>query len=112
MLSKSPQDYGYQESGWQSSILCDWFEKNTGCLACPNTIAKALKSKGFVYKRFSKTTPENAPSATEKKERVTKMVGSILDSSNEDAEIFFADESHFINQPYVSRGWFLCGEKK
>ena len=27
-------------------------------------------------------------------------------------EIFFSDESHFSNQPYVSRGWFKRGEKK
>ncbi len=27
-------------------------------------------------------------------------------------EIFFVDESHFANVPYVQRGWFLIGEKK
>jgi len=112
LLNSSPQDYGYQESGWQISILCDWFEKNENCLACPNTIAKALKRRGFIYKRFSKTTPDNAPSATEKKEQVAKMVDSIMDIDNEDVEIFFADEAHFSNQPYVSRGWFMSGEKK
>lgn len=27
-------------------------------------------------------------------------------------EILFIDESHFSNEPYVQRGWFLVGEKK
>jgi len=26
--------------------------------------------------------------------------------------VFFVDESHFTNEPYVQRGWFLMGEKK
>ncbi len=26
--------------------------------------------------------------------------------------MFFADESHFTNEPYVQRGRFLMGEKK
>jgi len=30
----------------------------------------------------------------------------------QDVEIFFADESHFSNVPYVQRGWFLIGKKK
>jgi len=112
LLSKSPQDYGYQESAWQVSILCDWFDKNEGCRACPNTMVKALKRKGFIYKRFSKTTPANAPSAAKKKQRVSKMIDDILAFSDEETEIFFADESHFSNQPYVSKGWFVRGEKK
>lgn len=27
-------------------------------------------------------------------------------------EVLFIDESHFSNEPYVQRGWFLIGEKK
>jgi len=60
LLNKSPQDYGYQEAGWQISILRHWFEKQ-GLSACDNTLAKALNKLGFVYKRFSKTLPANAP---------------------------------------------------
>ena len=60
LLHKSPQDYGYQEAGCQISILRHWFEKQ-GLSACDNTLAKALNKLGFVYKRFSKTLPANAP---------------------------------------------------
>jgi len=42
---------------------------------------------GYVYKRFSKTLPENAPTALEKKNRVNEIVAAI--------EVLFVDESHF-----------------
>ena len=111
LLNNSPQDYGYQEAGWQISILRHWFEKQ-GLSACDNTLAKALNKLGFVYKRFSKTLPANAPSADEKKVRINAIVDEIGKYSTKDIEILFVDESHFSNQPYVSRGWFKCGEKK
>jgi hypothetical protein len=67
---------------------------------------------GFVYKRFSKTMPQNAPSSTDKKERISEIVEAIGKDSSADTDILFVDESHFSNQPYVSRGWFKSGEKK
>jgi transposase len=73
LLEKSPQDYGYQESGWQINLLRDWFEKQ-GIRACEKTFAKALHKHGYVYKRFSKTIPENAPSPIEKRTKVAELV--------------------------------------
>ena len=69
LLHQSPQDYGYQEAGWQINVLKDWFAKQ-GLHACDNTIVKSLSRLGYVYKRFSKTLPKNAPSAEEKRERI------------------------------------------
>ena len=112
LLTQSPQAYGYQEAGWQINLLRDWFKKH-GLSACENTIVKSLNKLGFVYKRFSKTVPSNTPSAFEKKAGVAKLVEEIKNKSEKEAvEIFFSDESHFSNQPYVSRGWFKRGEKK
>jgi len=111
LLSKSPKAYGYQESGWQVNLLRDWFA-GQGCKACHNTIVKILNEKGFVYKRFSKTTPTHAPSPQEKQKVISNMVETIKGYSKQETEIFFEDESHFSNQPYVSRGWFKKGEKK
>jgi hypothetical protein len=110
-LNKSPQDYGYQEAGWQINLLRDWFAKQ-GIHACDNTIVKSLNKLGYVYKRFSKTLPGNAPSPEQKKVRISEIVGAISKYSATDIEIMFVDESHFSNQPYVNRGWFKCGEKK
>ena len=111
LLNKSPQAYGYQEAGWQLNILRDWFKKQ-GLHACDNTLVKSLNKLGFVYKRFSKTMPANAPSPDEKKAHIAKIVEQIGNDTQEDIEILFVDESHFFNQPYVSRGWFKRGEKK
>jgi transposase len=111
LLNQTPQTYGYQEAGWQISLLRDWFEKQ-GCKACENTIVKALNKLRVVYKRFSKTMPLNIPSSVTKKAKVSEIVETIKKESPEDIEIFFADESHFSNQPYVNRGWFKRGEKK
>lgn len=111
LLSHSPSHYGYQEAGWQMNLLKDWFSKQ-GCRVCDNTLIKALNKKGYVYKRFSKSVPKNAPSASEKEKAISALVERIKASEDENTEIFFEDESHFSNQPYVSRGWFKRGEKK
>ena len=111
LLGNSPQTYGYQEAGWQINILRDLFKKQ-GLLACENTIVKALNKLGFVYKRFSKTLPANAPSAQEKKMRIDEIVETISQVPVREREVLFVDETHFSNQPYVARGWFKCGEKK
>lgn len=111
LLDKSPQDYGYQEAGWQINLLRDWLSKK-GINACDNTIVKSLNKLGYVYKRFSKTLPENAPTPEQKKARIREIVGEISQFAATDTEIMFVDESHFSNQPYVTRGWFKCGKKK
>jgi transposase len=111
LLSHSPKDYGYQEAGWQVNILRDLFSKQ-GCIACDNTIVKSLNKLGFVYKRFSKTLPKNTLSSSEKNDKIENMVEAIKNYPSKETEILFVDESHFSNQPYVSRGWFRRGEKK
>ncbi|MBA2711591.1 MAG: IS630 family transposase [Tatlockia sp.] len=111
LLSKSPQDYGYQEAGWQLNLLRDWFIKQ-GIKACDNTLVKSLNKLGYVYKRFAKTMPVDSPALSEKEARITEIIEAINQFPKEDIELLFVDESHFSNQPYVSRGWFKCGEKK
>lgn len=111
LLSKMPQDYGYQEAGWQINLLRHWLAKQ-GVDACDNTIVKALNRLGYVYKRFSKTLPKNAPAVAEKKARIKEIVEAVGQYKPSDIEILFVDETHFSNQPYVSRGWFKIGEKK
>lgn len=110
LLSKIPNDYGYKEAGWQLNIFIDYFTR-IGCAAGKTTIRKALKDKGYVFKRFSKSTPKNAPTAVQKKETVARIVEKIQGASSNNTEVFFLDESHFSNQPYVNRGWFKQGEK-
>ena len=47
LLSKSPQEYGYQEAGWHINLLRDWFTKQ-GLYTCKNTIVKLLTQFGYV----------------------------------------------------------------
>jgi len=66
-----------------------------------------------VYKRFSKTTPGNAPSDEKKKERIAQIIEDIKkDQKEHDVEVFFVDESHFSNEPYVQKGWLFIKENK
>ena len=111
LLSSPPSDYGYQSSGWQVNLLRDYFSKQD-CHMCENTIIKALKKLGYVYKRFSKMTPKNIPTKGEKADLIEEMVEQLQAYNKDSTEILFADESHFSNQPYVARGWFKINEKK
>ena len=57
--------------------------------------------------------PEHAPTSDEKKARIEQIIKEVKeDQKNNEVEVFFIDESHFSNEPYVQRGWFLVGKKK
>ena len=109
ILVNSPREFGYQEEGWTIALMRDFFSKRE-IEVKQDTIRRALKRKGWVYKRFSKTLPKNAPSKEEKHEKVQGIIEEIL-SDNPD-EVFFADESNFTTGPYVQKGWFKQGSKK
>ena len=109
VIVKSPRDFGYQEEGWTLSLMIDFFSKK-GIKAKQDTVRRALKRKGWVYKRFTKTVPKNAPSKGEKHERVQEIIGEI--TSNKPDEVFFVDEANFTTGPYVQKGWFQQGTKK
>src|SRR5208283_5428088 len=72
MLTKTPRDFGYQEEGWTVRIMLDFFQKKPQVKE--DTIRKAIKRKGWVYKRFAKSVPKNAPSKEEKQKRIGQMI--------------------------------------
>jgi len=112
VVSKSPVEYGYLEEGWTANLLVDYFKRH-GINVSKSTIKRILKKKGWRYKRFSKTVPENAPTEIEKKQRVQEIVSEIKENmKTHELEVLFTDESHFSNLPYVQRGWFRLGDKK
>lgn len=113
LLNEEPIKYGYQHSGWQINMLMDYFSKEYKEKISYGTMTRALKKSGWVYKRFSKRVPHNAPSKEEKSIHIKNMISAIREEADKtDVEIFFEDESHFANEPYVERGWFKRGEKK
>lgn len=71
VLAKHPSDYGYLEAGWSTHLLVDYLHRQ-GLEASESTVKRALKRGGWVYKRFAKTVPAQAPSSEEKKSGWTR----------------------------------------
>jgi transposase len=109
ILVKTPREFGYQEEGWTVRIIMDYlFHKEI--LVKEDTVRRALQKKNWVYKRFAKSVPQNAPTKEEKQKRIGELIGKV--EADKPDEIFFVDESNFRTGPYVQRGWFKKREKK
>lgn len=109
ILVNTPREFGYQEEGWTVCILLDYFSKKQLDVK-EDTVRRALKKMGWVYKRFAKRVPKNAPSKEEKSQKIEQLVATIKEDSPD--ETLFVDEANFMTGPYVQRGWFKKGEKK
>ena len=66
VLTQTPSAYGYIEAGWTVDLLRDYLLQQDLSVS-DSSVRRALKSGGWVYKRFTKGMPKNAPSADEKK---------------------------------------------
>lgn len=109
ILIKTPRDFGYQEEGWTVRIVIDYlFQKKINVKE--DTVRKALQKKKWVYKRFAKSVPQNAPTKEEKQKRIVGLIEKV--ETDKPDEIFFVDEANLRTGPYVQRGWFKKGEKK
>jgi transposase len=109
ILVNTPREFGYQEEGWTVCILLDYFSKKQLDVK-EDTVRRALRKRGWVYKRFAKRVPENAPSKEEKSQKIEQLVEAIQQDNPD--ETLFVDEANFMTGPYVQRGWFKKGEKK
>ena len=72
VLGKHPSDYGYLEAGWSTHLLVDYLS-GQGLEISESTVKRALKRDGWVYKRFAKTVPMDAPNSQEKKLGWTRL---------------------------------------
>lgn len=105
-LEISPYEKGYPVALWTTLLLADWMHKEKGLQASQDTIERALREKGYRYKRSQLTVPQKAPTKQEKKRAVENMITRMkADMKNQDYEVFALDESHFSNEPYVVSGW-------
>ena len=66
VLAQHPSEYGYLEAGWSTNLLVDYVSRHD-LEASESTVKRALKRGGWVYKRFAKTVPLDAPSSEGKK---------------------------------------------
>jgi transposase len=66
LLAHSPSHFGYIEAGWTVDLLRDYLAQHQAP-ASDATVRRQLKAADWVYKRFAKTVPRDAPSAAKKK---------------------------------------------
>jgi transposase len=66
LLTHSPSHFGYIADGWTVDLLRDYLAQHQAP-ASDATVRCQLKAGDWVYKRFAKTVPRNAPSAEKKK---------------------------------------------
>jgi|SRR5918993_5298572 transposase len=66
LLAQSPSHFGYIEDGWTVDLIRHSLAQHTGDVS-DATVRRQLQAGGWVYKRFTKTVPRNAPSPEKKK---------------------------------------------
>ena len=66
LLAQSPGHFGYIEDGWTVDLIRHYLAQHTGAVS-DATVRRQLQAGGWVYKRFAKTIPRNAPSPEKKK---------------------------------------------
>jgi transposase len=72
LLPQSPSHFGYIEEGWTVDLIRDYLAQHTGAVS-DATVRRQLQAGGWVYKRFAKTVPRNAPSPEKKKRGWQKL---------------------------------------
>ena len=65
LLAQSPSHFGYIEAGWTVDLIRHYLVQHTGDVS-DATVRRQLQAGGWVYKRFAKTMPRNAPSPEKK----------------------------------------------
>ncbi len=111
-LVKSPTEYGWDKSTWDSTIIIKSFEKEHDESISHDSVSRAMKKLNYSYKKPQKSPSVNAPSKEEKVAKVEAIMEQIkADIGDDDCEIFCSDESHFTNEPYLTRGYFKKGSQ-
>lgn len=66
LLVHRPSHFGYIEDGWTVDLLRDYLAQHHETVS-DATVRRQLQAGDWVYKRFAKTVPRNAPTAEKKK---------------------------------------------
>jgi transposase len=66
LLAQRPSHFGSIEEGWTVDLIRDYLAQKTGDVS-DATVRRQLQAGGWVYKRFAKTVPLNAPRPEKKK---------------------------------------------
>jgi transposase len=66
LLVHSPSHFGYIEEGWTVDLIRDYLAQHQEPVS-DATVRRQLQAGNWIYKRFAKTVPRNAPTAEKKK---------------------------------------------
>jgi transposase len=66
LLAHSPNHFGYIEEGWTVALIRDYLAQHQEAVS-DATVRRQLQAGDWVYKRFAKAVPRNAPTAEKKK---------------------------------------------
>jgi len=72
LLTQSPSHFGYIEDGWTVDLIRHYLAQHMDHVS-DATVRRRLQAGGWVYKRFAKTMPRNAPSPEKKKRGWQKL---------------------------------------
>ena len=110
-LSPQSSHFGYIEDGWTVDLLRDYLAQHQAP-ASDATVRRQLKAGTGSTNASPKPCPATLPVPRKKKARVAEIVAAIgVRQGQRPVEVFFVDESHFTNEPYVQRGWCRKGHQ-
>ena len=72
LFAQSPSHFGYSEEGWTVDLIRHYLAQHPGDVS-DATVRRQWQAGGWVYKRFAKTVPLNAPSREKKKRGWQKL---------------------------------------
>lgn len=107
IIDDSPIMHGYRDGTWSVFLITSGVNKNPDTNAGSETVRRALKDMGYVYKRPSGTVSGHAPSRKDKQKALKKMVRDISQITDQQKSVVYTlDESHFPTEPCPVQGWF------
>ena len=107
IINSPPQSFGYMDSVWTVPLIAFDVSQNLSEPVSTDTVTRALKEMGYVYKRPSKTVPAGTMTREEKETTVMGILDEIKEIIHKKECVIYAlDESHFSTEPYLVRGWF------
>lgn len=109
IISNDPRDIGYNFSNWNTKNLKEIIKAMFCVLVSQETIRRALRSLGFVWKK-----PEHkfVLSNKEEKEKFKKVVKETIDNKKDDEVILFEDECTARQHPTLKNMWIIKGMRK
>ncbi len=77
IISNSPIKHGFQENTWTVLLITHAARRDLNIEVSKDTVLRALKEMGYIYKGPAKTVPRTAPSKKEKGAAIHRLVKEV-----------------------------------